>query len=283
MTQFRPARLSDQPALEAFLVGHIETSVFLLLNLRNHGPLGGTHPRAMRYFIREVGADITGCFGISTTGMIMPQLPGPTDWQAVASLLIGQHIEGVIGQADQCAALLAATHLTHAPTNLTSREKLYALDLCDLIVPDHPGHIVPLDITMRDVAVPWRAAYQTEALGTPQDQAYPRAMDEIDAYIIAGSHQMLIQNGACVAMTGFNAQLPELVQIGGVFTPPEQRSQGHARRAVALHLQQAAAQGVPRSVLFAANTAAEKAYESIGFKHIGHFSITLFTNPEVLT
>jgi predicted GNAT family acetyltransferase len=66
-------------------------------------------------------------------------------------------------------------------------------------------------------------------------------------------------------MTGFNAQTADIVQIGGVYTPPPLRSRGHARRAVALHLAEARDRGVraPRSLRSGA--AAARAYEAIGF------------------
>ena len=49
-----------------------------------------------------------------------------------------------------------------------------------------------------------------------------------------------------------------------------------ARRAVALHLQEARDKGATRAILFAANEAAARAYESIGFERNGTFSLMMF-------
>ncbi len=77
-------------------------------------------------------------------------------------------------------------------------------------------------------------------------------------------------------MTNFNAALPAIVQVGGVYTPPDFRGQGYARRAVALHLEQAREAGVREAILFAANPAASRAYEAIGFTQIGGYRIVNF-------
>ena len=85
--------------------------------------------------------------------------------------------------------------------------------------------------------------------------------------------------GGPVAMTNFNAVLPGIVQIGGVYTPPGLRGCGYARRAVALHLQDARDSGTSEAILFAASPAAARAYEAIGFGRIGDYRIVNFDPP----
>jgi len=77
-------------------------------------------------------------------------------------------------------------------------------------------------------------------------------------------------------MTSFNAELPDMVQVGGVYTPPEFRNRGYARLAVALHLDAARKTGVTRAILFASGDAAARAYRAIGFRQTGHYTITVF-------
>jgi len=75
----------------------------------------------------------------------------------------------------------------------------------------------------------------------------------------------------------FNAMLPEMVQIGGVWTPAEFRGRGYARALVAGSLAAAREQGVRRAVLFAnpANAAARAAYLAIGFEIVGDYGLVL--------
>jgi predicted GNAT family acetyltransferase len=84
-------------------------------------------------------------------------------------------------------------------------------------------------------------------------------------------------------MTGFNATLPEIVQIGGVYTPADLRGRGYARRAVALHLAEARGKGTARAVLFAANDAAARAYRAIGFQPAVPFTLFLLSTPTRIT
>ncbi len=84
-----------------------------------------------------------------------------------------------------------------------------------------------------------------------------------------------------LAMTGFNARLPDIVQVGGVYTPPDLRGRGHARRAVALHLAAARDAGIRRATLFSGSDMASRAYRSIGFRQIGDWTLLIFRNKEV--
>lgn len=85
-----------------------------------------------------------------------------------------------------------------------------------------------------------------------------------------------------VAMSAFNAVLPEIVQIGGVFVPRRLRNRGYARLAVAQHMVEARARGVQRAVLFAASEAAVRAYRAIGFQPAAAISLVLFDGAQRL-
>ncbi|MGL4279266.1 MAG: GNAT family N-acetyltransferase, partial [Albidovulum sp.] len=85
-------------------------------------------------------------------------------------------------------------------------------------------------------------------------------------YLARDSHRILERNGIPVATTGFTAELSGVVQIGGVYTLPDLRGRGYARAAVALHLAEGRQKGIRRALLFAANAAAARAYQAIGFR-----------------
>lgn len=83
-------------------------------------------------------------------------------------------------------------------------------------------------------------------------------------------------------MTGVNAALPDIVQVGGVWTPPALRGRGHARRAVGLHLAELRDTGVGAATLFASGEQAVRAYKALGFERIGTISLVLFAGPAVV-
>nr|WP_274517504.1 GNAT family N-acetyltransferase [Fortiea contorta] len=75
------------------------------------------------------------------------------------------------------------------------------------------------------------------------------------------------------------ARLPDIVQIGGVWTPPALRGKGYAKSVVAGSLLAAKTQGVERAILFTnrQNSAAQAAYRGIGFHPTGEeFGLVLF-------
>jgi hypothetical protein len=49
-----------------------------------------------------------------------------------------------------------------------------------------------------------------------------------------------------------------------------------------LHLQELRKTGVRRAVLFASSPAACRAYEAVGFRHIGSFALVLFAGPAAI-
>lgn len=92
------------------------------------------------------------------------------------------------------------------------------------------------------------------------------------------SQWILLESGRPVAYSAFNARLPDVVQIGGVWTPPELRGRGYARAVVAGSLLEARREGVYRAVLFTGveNVAARRAYEAIGFRVVGDYGLVIF-------
>lgn len=266
---------ADRLAIEAFLSARIETSMFPLGNLARHGMAGG-HPHAMTFW--GAGDPIKGVLGLTDSGMVLPQLPPSLAPEAVAALS-GRHLLGIVGAADQVAALQHALGPSDTPPQLDREEALLSLDLSDLTMPATDGlTLAPLSDVPRDLLIRWRAASERESLGAGEN-AEAQAESDITAWLVAGSHRVLLRGGEPVAMTGLNARLPGIVQVGAVWTPPEHRNRGYARAAVALHLREARAEGVRRAVLFTSNPSAARAYRALGFAEVGRFTILLFGSP----
>ena len=275
-----PHSEADLPAIKAFLRQHITTSMFPLSNLRRYGMNGG-HPRAMRFWLRWSGGRITDALGMSEEGFLFPQCP-TAPWADVRVVLAGQRVKGLLGEAGQVAAVRRALALPTDASALHEVEPQYHLRLSDLVLPDCAGFsLFPLAEAPRPLITGWRSAYLREVLPTPGEDPDAKAASDIESYLAADSHRVLCEEGQPVAMTGFNAMLPEAVQIGGVYTPPALRSRGLARRAVALHLAEAREAGVAEATLFAASPQASRAYEAIGFTRSGDFTVLVYEHPQV--
>ncbi len=266
---------ADRLVVEAFLQARIETSMFPLSNLVRHGMAGG-HPHAMTFW--GAGEPLEGVLGLTEGGMVLPQLPPALAGEGVVALS-GHRVLGIVGDGEQVAALQSALGPSESPPQLDREEALMSLALTDLMMPTTEGlSLAPLSAAPRDLLVRWRAASEREALGAGEN-AEAEAEADVAAWLAAGSHRVLLRDGQPVAMTGFNARLPRIVQVGAVWTPTELRGQGLARAAVALHLLEARTEGVERAILFTANLFAARAYRALGFSEIGRFRLLLFGGP----
>jgi predicted GNAT family acetyltransferase len=87
--------------------------------------------------------------------------------------------------------------------------------------------------------------------------------------------RVALVDGRLVSLAAFNAVMPEIVQIGGIYTPPGQRGRGYARAAIAALPLDAHQRGVERAVLFAGNPSAIRCYERLGFRRVGDFGLVL--------
>lgn len=274
----RAAGPADRAEVEAFLLRHVEGAMFPLTNLRNHGLGEGDfatdHPHAMRlWFVAG------GVVGLTRQGMLMTMLPDGGDLGGLVAAVAGLTITGAVGPAAQVRAVLVALGLDGRPTTRDADEAGFALDLAALRIPALAGaRLIAPGASHRDVMIDWREAYHHEALGTSDARA--QAVVDIDGYLARDSHRILLVAGQPVAMTGFNAVLPQIVQIGGVFTPQALRNRGYARLAVALHLEKARQGGVARAVLFAASAAAGRAYAAIGFQPTEPVGLVLFDGAQ---
>ena len=267
----RLASTADHPAIEAFLRRHEASSIFPLANLMNGSP------QKLWCAQGETGLAgvVAGVVALNPNGVLMPQWPG-LDAAAARRALAGQPISGIVGPSDQVAALLTALDIGPRRLRHDGREPLCQLNLPDLILPQPMGtRLEPLRESDRDIVTRWRMAYHAESMGQAEDGALAQAQGDVGRWLAAGNHRVLWRGDDRVAMTGLNARLPDVVQVGGVFVPPSLRSQGLARRAVAFHLAEARSAGASRAVLFAASPAALRAYQAIGFTQIGWMGLAL--------
>ena len=274
------ATLADRAEVAGFLHHHLPIAMFPLAKLHRHGMAGG-HPRAMSFWLRKDRGAITDAAAISDAGFLFPVCPSQP-WADLRAAMQGSRVAAILGEAGQVTGLRAALGLEQAAGHATT-EPHYDLPLTGLVMPDTDGFTLrPLADAPRDLVIRWRRAYLLETMLGQESDVDATAIKDIDSYLAADSHRVLFDGDTPVAMTGFNAVLPDAVQIGGVYTPPGLRSRGLARRAVALHLAQARAAGVTRAILFAASAAASTAYQAIGFRRIGTFAIVLHAEPQVV-
>ena len=285
---FRKLRTGDEVVLEKFLDGYAESSMFLRSNLRASG---------LDYRNQDYHGEYFGSFGEDATinGVVAHYWNGNVLMQAVdEQVLVGligyfqtavsRPVAGVLGPDELAETTIRQLKLTDADYAANRTEALYTLDLAALVLPpDLDGEtscMIEAAVVERDLLGQWIRGYEIEALGSHDDEELAvRSLDRVDQMITGSECWVLAVDGRPVSLCGFNARLPDMVQIGPVWTPPEHRSRGYARTLVALALRRANEQGVGKAILFTDYPAAAKAYEAVGFNRIGAFRLALLRKP----
>lgn len=281
--RLRRAGPTDADMIEGFLSRHPASSMFLRSNLAAHGTVNDTHPHGTTFYVPDTTGPVRAVFAITNDGVLMAQAPDAPEsaWVGFCDILNGREVTGMTGLPDQVAGCVRACGLTAGPWAVLADEPLYELKLADLL--DLKGVVRKPGIADLAVLESWYATYELEtgqvlSRSGPSTHARARAARAIDSDDVI----LLEDGGIPCAMAGINARLPDIVQVGGVFTPDGQRGKGYARRAVAGLLRLCAAQGVTRAVLFANNEAAAKAYEALKFRHVGEYRVALLNEARTI-
>ncbi len=285
MPELRLLRPGDEAALDTFLARHPDTSMFLRSNARSAGLTDRGQPMQATYVAVLDGERIRGVAAHCWNGMVLVQAPDAADAAAVARDAVRRSrrtVTGFSGPWSQVVAARAALGLGAAPTTKDSRDELYVLDLTRLVVPQelasgtlrcrHPTE------SELELLVDWRVRFAVEALGATDGPDLRQAStDDVRLQHERGTDWLLLAGAAPVSYSVFNAMLPDIVQIGGVWTAPEFRGRGYARSVVAGSLLSARKQGIERAVLFAdpTNEAARRAYLFLGFRIVGDYGLVL--------
>jgi GNAT superfamily N-acetyltransferase len=274
----------DEPALERLLSTRAETSMFLRSNSQKAGLTDRGEKLQATYAAVWEGEEIVAVAAHCWNGIVLVQAPEPRHIDDVVRLAVetsGRAVKGFSGAWEQVVAARRTLGLEGQAAMLDSREDLFALDLSKLAVPralatgewicrtPAPGEL--------SLLATWRAAYYVEAIGeTPGPLVDARALQDVRN---SDAQWVVAIDGEPRAYSGFNARLPDMVQIGGVYTPPTLRGGGYARAVVAGSLLSARSAGVRRAILFTGqdNVAARRAYLALGFEIIGDFGLVMFS------
>jgi len=283
--ELRLLRPGDEAALDTFLARHADTSMFLRSNARSGGLTDRGQPMQATYVAVLDGERIRGVAAHCWNGMVLVQAPDAADAPAVAREAVRRSrrtVTGFSGPWSQVVAAREALGLGAAPTTKDSRDELYVLDLARLVVPPELANGTlrcrhPTESEL-ELLVDWRVRFAVEALGATDGPDLRQASrDDVRLQHERGTDWLLLAGAAPVSYSVFNAMLPDIVQIGGVWTAPEFRGRGYARSVVAGSLLSARKQGIARAVLFAdpANAAARRAYLFLGFRIVGDYGLVL--------
>lgn len=275
----------DEAALERFLAVHADSSMFLRSNLRSAGILYQGGPFEAVYVACFSQGRLLGVAAHCWNGMVVIQ--AEAEIAALAAALLdasGRVVTGIMGPLTQVQETRSALGMSDVACQMDSTEELYALALDELVVPPalRDGRVIcrrpnPAEAPL---LAAWRYDYSVVALNSAPGDALRRRCEREVEILPLDWQFMLVEGKEIVAYTAFNAALPEVVQLGGVWTPPERRGRGYGRAVVAGALLAARDGGAQRAVLFTGkdNIAAKRAYAALGFRRVGDWGLVLFAD-----
>lgn len=274
---------ADRPSLDAFLDRYRASSMFLRSNLFHAGLNDGPDRYQGLYAGRFVDGVLTDVAAHYWNGNVILQAPdAPRDVAEYVIAQSGRSVSGVLGPWAQVQAAEPHMPLDRSRLGKVVPEYLYTLSIAEMTTPDAlaKGDVKVRRATVNDLPtlVAWRRIYDRITMGFPDETINDDLNAEMFRGMIADDRIWVLEdNGTLVAMTAFNATLPDTVQVGGVFTPETVRGKGYARAVVAASLLNAEANGVHTAILFteATNVPAQKAYESLGFARIGDYGMVV--------
>jgi ribosomal protein S18 acetylase RimI-like enzyme len=275
-------REDEAAELDAFLATHAYSSMYL------RGALHKGADRASFSIKREAGA-IVAAAQHAASGMLV--LQAPVDAGAVARAALrssGRRLAGFFGPVEQMQAARHEMGLDDVPFQKNTPEDLFALTLAQLRV---PAALVEKALTCR-VAVEadealmlaWRAGFRRHIFNEMPGEAHDKATRADVAALLPAGALFILESDVPLACCSFNARLPDMVQVGNVWTPPENRGRGYAQAVVAGALEIARNAGVTRAVLSTGrqNLPAQAAYRAIGFEVVGDYGTAAIAADVVL-
>lgn len=272
------------PMLVRFLMERAESSLVLLANLRAGGMEDRGETFQGTYAATIERGMVTGVAAHYWNGMVFlqagPDAPGLFHAAVAAS---GRACTGIAGPYDQVQQVLPDLLGSHPCPAMNGREILFSLDMETLVIPAilSNGEAICRHPSIDEVSavIGMRIAFMQEHLGREIDGSLEEEARELVAYQHrTKAHWVLEKDGCLVATTAFNASIPGMVQVGGVYTIPECRNRGYGRAVVAGSLLDARAKGVKKAILFTGMNmeAAQKLYRALGFQPIGEYGLVIF-------
>jgi RimJ/RimL family protein N-acetyltransferase len=267
-------------ATKRFLVGYEDSSMFLLGNLEAHGFKLTDAPNSGNYRIVKNGERIVGVFSLTRRGNLLVQ-------SEVADLIFEQLLSACADDQIQIKGLLADWDFAHKfwpclrkkkiiqRETFMSKEVLYSLKL-DGKTPSADQKVRLLQESDFEQWKPLRKAYAVEEKlpdNLNDEQLREVYMDSVRAKTAWG---YFLLGGELVSLGNLNAKAVGLGQIGGVFTTLRSRRKGYSKQTMLKLMQDShSSLGIRKLLLFTGerNVAAQRLYQSLGFKRIGHYAL----------
>lgn len=268
----RPLRSSERDRALAFLEREHELNIYLIARLRESG-VNQYAPVIAVFRGTELAAIATASSNLATAAD--PDLTAE-DLEEACALIAGEIIErstylrAIIAPSPVVEPLWAMlSNHYDAPTVVRLRQPVYVLDQfdtsSDLYAVRH-GRLDDLDLLL-----PACAAMHREEIGIdPLERDATGYRQRVRDLVEHRRSFVMMEDGEIAFKCEISAETPRAVQLMGVWTAPDRRGQGYARRGLSEVCAHIIRRG-RRVTLFVNdfNRPARQLYETLGFRQIG--------------
>lgn len=269
----------------ALLRRHQETSLFLLGNRHDYGPVLTAHLNSGNFKVLLQNDEVAAVFVLTRRGNLLMQTDHRGEYaDAILDACAEEPIrlEGVLGDW-RLIAPLWERFLERNPavaTSYRSREPLFRLSLATAIsAPELPVRLlVDDDFAAQDAL---RLAFDAEE-GLPSQGSEVQRRVAFLEKVRAGRWWGHFEGDRLVAMACLNTGVGDVGQVGGVYTVPERRRRGYSKAVMRqLIADSRERQGLKTLILFTGETnhEAQAMYRGLGFEQIGEFGM-IFGKPD---
>ena len=272
------------PPLEScmkFLKKYEDSAQFLINNLREYGPRLRTHHNSGNFKIIKSGNEIKGVFCLTRRGNLIAQSEINCT-EAVIESLTSEPItlKGFIGDWQTLEPILnryRELHPDYLPT-YESKEILYSYVLTkDDSNLRHDARVRFLEERDFQQWLAFSKAYMSE-LSIPDELSDDQKRSDFTQQINNRIWWGLFDGDSLLSRVALNSKGESVGQVGGVYTPRNQRQKGFAKTAMFHMLKDCRdLHNHKKSILFTGETdfPAQKLYEWIGYKRVGSFALVL--------
>lgn len=267
-----------------YLTRYEETAQFLINNLKTHGPVMTDHHNSGHFKLIRKSGRVAGVFCLTRRGNLLIQTDtnDSTEPSVLLDACAGEpvSIKGFIGDwnsIDPVYRLFLERNPSFKPS-YEAKEILYSYTLSShdskLV---HDTQVRLLQLCDFDQWLALSAAYMLE-LSIPDELTLKQKERDFEFQVVNQLCWGLFVDPKLLSKASLNSKGQTIGQVGGVYTPPEFRKKGFAKR-VMFHMLKDCIDlhSHTKNILFTGETdlPAQRLYESMGYKPIGFFALVL--------
>jgi predicted GNAT family acetyltransferase len=209
--------------------------------------------------------------GFYDDGRWLPHYEDPAALDPMLALAQTRRLRWVMGPTRVADAAIARLAAAGARFSYDERDAIHRLDAATLRPQPAPGVRRATEEDIPALAG-LRLHFDAEYFGTPPMSAHrPWYLETARSYIARGAY-LAERGGVAVAMAATEAEIPQVAQIGAVYTLPAYRAQGLARGVITALCQELLPGHQEVSLMVRTdNEPARRAYAALGFAPCGDY------------